>query len=136
MADCGGICDIEISCSDGCGVVCTGECDDCTQWCEPTNVRSARIEGVMIRVNRKSGALRVVVGPQPELPDSAMPRYSEQEELRVRFHDLPRSSVARLLGTHLRRTVRVATGEEDERMSGFDEGTVAELAAKYSLVLD
>jgi hypothetical protein len=65
-----------------------------------------------------------------------MPSYSDQEHLRVSFNDVPRGSLAHSLGNHLRRTVRVAAGNEDERISGSDEGTVAELAAKYSLIVE
>jgi hypothetical protein len=90
----------------------------------------------MIRVNKNTGELRIAVGQPLELPDSDIPRYSDQEELRISFYDLPRASVAHLLGNHLRRTVRVAPGKEEERISDSDEGTVAELAAKYSLVLE
>jgi len=142
MANCGGICGINITCSDGCGVVCTVECDDCTQWCEPTTLAGpsgAPNEDVtIVRVNRDAGDVRIGVGKPAELPLPDRPRYSsDQEELRVAFNDLPRSSVARLLGHHLGRTVRVAAETtEDERISDSDEGTVAGLAAKYSLVLE
>jgi hypothetical protein len=142
MANCGGICGIEISCSNGCGVLCTVECDDCTQWCEPATVENPsgplNDDVTIVRVNRNTGGVRVEVGKPTELPVPDLPRYSsDQEELRVAFNDLPRSSVARLLGHHLGRAVRVvAETTEDERISDSDEGTVAELVAKYSLVLE
>ena len=134
MANCS-ICGTTVHCGNGCGILCTSDCDFCSVWCEPTTL-SARIEGVMTRVNRKTGDLQIGVGETVELPDADIPSYSDQEELRVCFQDLPRASLAHLLGNNLRRAVRAAAGKEDERISGSDEGTVAELAAKYSLIVE
>jgi hypothetical protein len=90
----------------------------------------------MMSVNRKTGDLQIGVGTPGELPEVEWPTYSDQEHLKVSFNNVPCGSLAHSLGNHLGRTVRVAAGNEDELISGSDEGTVAELAAKYSLIVE
>jgi hypothetical protein len=126
MADCSS-CGITLHCGSGCSIFCSADCTLCTVHCA---------HQAMISVNRKTGDMQIGVGTPGELPELEMPSYSDQEHLRVSFNDVPRGSLAHSLGNHLRRTVRVAAGNEDERISGSDEGTVAELAAKYSLIVE
>ena len=140
MSSCSG-CGIHISCPQGCGVFCASDCSDCTQWCEPTTVREdassgERGQGTLIRIDRTAGETRIRVGSLADLPYSDSPRYSEQTELHVCLQDLPRASVARLFGYLLGRTVHTAAEGEDERISGSDRGTIAELVARYSLAIE
>ena len=140
MSRCSG-CGMDISCPDGCGLFCTSDCSDCTRWCEPTHVREdpvseRRGEGTLIRTNKHTGEERVIVGSLAELPASDLPPYSDQTDLIVSFNDIPRASVARLLGYLLGRSVRTAPPNEDERISGSYEGTVAEIMARYSLAFE
>ncbi len=137
MSSCEG-CGIHIECPDGCGVFCTSDCTDCTQWCEPTTVEADQgtlAEGVMTRVNRETGDVRIRVGNAVDGTAPELPTYSEDEELRASFDDIPLASVALLLGELLGRTVRAAE-REDERVSGSERGSIAEIAAKYSLVIE
>jgi hypothetical protein len=140
MAHCGGICGIELDCPDGCGVFCpSDDCVDCTQWCEPTTVENTSgflKEGVMIRVDRSTENLQISVETPDKISDSGLPKYPDTQELSISFHDLPRSSIARLLSHGLGRSVRAVTERQDERISGTDKGTLVELAAKYYLVVE
>jgi histone H3/H4 len=92
--------------------------------------------GVLLRVSKKTGDVQIRVANFDELPKAGAKKYSDQDKVRVCLHELPRASVARLMGYHLRRTVRAAAAKEDERISGSYTGTVAELAARFSLVLE
>ena len=113
--------------SDHCTMICSVDCTLCSIYCGPS---------VILLDNRKTGDRQIGVGTPDELPEFEMPSYSDQEHLRVSFNNVPRGSLAQALGNHLRRSVRVAAENEDERISGSDEGTVAELAAKYSLIVE
>jgi hypothetical protein len=136
MADCS-VCGWTVHCAGGCGLICHSNCEHCSYFCSETHLSQQEgTGGVLIWANRKTGDLHIGVGTPVELPELEMPSYSDQEEIRLCFHDLPRASLAHLLGNHLGHTVRAAAGEADERISGSDEGTVAELAAKYSLILE
>ncbi len=122
-------CGITVTCgnTDHCTIICSRDCTFCSIHCG---------HAVILSNDRKTGDRQIGVGTPDELPEFEMPSYSDQEHLRVSFNNVPRGSLAHALGNHLRRTVRVAAGNEDERISGFDEGTVAELAAKYSLIVE
>ena len=139
MASCGGFCGINISCSGGCGVICTTDCTDCTQWCEPTHVGSlaeSPTQGTLLRVNRSSGDLHIkVVEPIDSLATDS-PTFSDQDEFKICIHDLPLASVARILSQHFGRTVNPPAEENDERISASHTGTMAELVSKFSLTLD
>lgn len=139
MSTCTG-CGISISCPDGCGVFCTSDCTDCTQWCEPTTVEAfsqpaAHVEGVLIRIKRKPGTsdIEVAVGSEADKPGSG--KHPPGTQFRLCFNDLPLASLARLLGSLHDGKVRVAQARSGDRASGMEVGTLAEIAARYDLIV-
>lgn len=135
MATCGGSCGIEISCPGGCFVVCTTDCTDCTQGCEPTMVE-AFVQ--MTRIVRKTGdaEIRTKVGAAGSALDLGSQKYPDDMEFRVCFHDVSRATIASVLTAMSRRKMRASEVGTTEKLSATETGTVAELAAKYALVLE
>jgi hypothetical protein len=140
MAHCGGFCGIEIDCPNGCGALCTTDCTDCTQWCEPTTLPQADTgsPGVMVRVSRQGGEpnVRVIVGENAMKPPVGASRYSANTEFKLSFNDLPRSSLARLLSSMHARPVQAPAGLAAERLSGSATGTIQQIAERFSLVVE
>ncbi|MEU1208025.1 hypothetical protein [Nocardia sp. NPDC005825] len=135
MATCSGICGIEITCPDGCGVLCTSDCEDCTQWCEPTTVETAGVAlpvGVLTRVGKPGGNVHVHVGAV----DYDEPRHPADTQFKIQFHDISNEGLARLLSTMSPHSVKAPTSIAAERQSGSGSGTIAELAAQFSLVVE
>jgi hypothetical protein len=130
-------CGIDISCPNGCGVFCTSDCGDCTSWCEPAKVEAVGGEtpGVFVRVT-KSGDVKIRVLHAGDKPAADAKKYPESMAFQLSFHDLPRASVARLISTMHSRPVRAPKDLESERLSGSATGTVAEIAARFALVVD
>ena len=144
MATCSGVCGIHIDCGDrGCGILCTSDCTDCTQWCEPTHLPAVsmggiRSPGVLVRVieQAEDARVRIWVGEAAERPNADAPKHPENTEFRLSFHDLSRAGLARLLSSMHTRPVRSPEGDDAEKLSGTASGTVADLAAKYSLIVE
>jgi hypothetical protein len=142
MSHCGGICGIEIDCPGACGVFCTADCRDCTQWCEPTTLpdfdeaRAGASPGVLLRITREADGAKVVVGEAANRLSANRRTYPEDTQFKLCFNDIPRASLARLIGNMHPRAVRARDGKAEEKLSGQASGTVAELAAKYDLVVD
>ena len=130
-------CTIDGDCSDGCGVVCSDDCGDCTFWCEPTKMGASDVTThPFIRIAKRTadGRMRISVASEAD-PNFAHPDFPENTKFRLCFHDLPRKSLARLLNSMSIRGVRAAERSE-ERLSGSGTGTIAELAAKHLLLLE
>ena len=139
MSECGGICGITINCPNGCGVFCTSDCTDCTQWCEPTTLPAftEASPGLLIRITRGAdGGAQVRVGEEANRLDANRRTYSDDTQFKLCLNDIPRSSLARLIGHMHPRAVRARDGKDEERLSGQAVGTVAEIAAKYDLLVD
>jgi hypothetical protein len=125
MSSCGGICGIEIDCPNGCGVFCTSDCTDCTQWYEPTTLpafdeaSAGESPGLMIRITRgPGGGAQVRVGEAANRLDANRRTYAETITFKLCFNDIPRSSLARLIGNMHPRAVRARDGKDEERLSG------------------
>jgi hypothetical protein len=83
-------CGISIGCPDGCGVLCTSDCEDCTSWCEPTKVRVAGnggTPGVFVRVI-KGAKVQVRVAGEADQPDPDAPKYPASKGFQLSFNDL------------------------------------------------
>jgi hypothetical protein len=96
MSSCGGICGIEIDCPNGCGVFCTSDCTDCTQWCEPTTLpafdqaSAGGSPGLMIRITRgPDGGAQVRVGEAANRLDANRRTYAETTAFKLCFNDIP-----------------------------------------------
>jgi hypothetical protein len=68
--------------------------------------------------------------------DSTRTGVAETTAFKLCFNDIPRSSLARLIGNMHPRAVRARDGKGEERLSGQSTGTVAELAAQYDLLVE
>ncbi len=82
------------------------------------------------------GGAKVVVGEAANRLGANRRTYPEDTQFRLCFNDIPRASLARLIGNMHPRAVRARDGKAEERLSGQATGTVAELAARYELVVD
>jgi hypothetical protein len=78
-----------------------------------------------------------LAGPQLSIEElngaSDAPKYSADTQFRVCFKDLPRRSLAYLLGSMYDGTLRSSSEKGAERVSGRCVGTLNEIAAKYDL---
>jgi hypothetical protein len=135
MASCGGICGIEISCPGGCIVFCTSDCSDCTQACEPTTLPAFR---EMTRITRTADGtqFKTRVGMSDENEASDLKKYPDGTRFRVCFHDVSRTTLASVMSHMHHRKVRAAKEDHKEKISGNETGTIAELAAKFTLEFD
>jgi hypothetical protein len=93
---------------------------------------------VSIRGTRQAGnaGVRVRFGEDADKPDADTPRYSGSVEFRLCFNNVSRASLARLLSSMHTRPVRAPGGGGAEKLSGSASGTVADLAAKYALLVE
>lgn len=145
MAHCTGICGIDLDCGPlPCGIFCTSDCKDCTQWCGdlptlPGQNRSETVSpGVLVRVTRpvEGPKVRVRAGDAATQPYADVPQYPDGTEFRLTFNNLSRAALAHLLSSMHTRTIRPIEANAAERISGSATGTVAEIAAKFALVLE
>lgn len=136
---CNGICGVEITCPDGCGVLCTDDCE-CTQWCEPAQVEVpdeasgvALPVGVLTYVSKRDGTVRVHVGTA----DGAESRhYPPDTRFELRFDGISPDGLARLLSSMSPNRIQAPSSNAAERISGSASGTIAELAEQFSLVVE
>lgn len=97
-----------------------------------------RSPGVLVRVTKANGEpmVRIRVGEEAEKPAADMPRYEADAEFRISFDDITRGGLARLLGNMYVGKVSAPEEGEGERLTGSDRGTIPDLAAKYSLLVE
>ena len=68
--------------------------------------------------------------------DKPITPHDDDKRFELCFKDLPLASLARLLGSMSKRRVFASADKAEQRLSGGGTGTVSELAAKFSLLLE
>jgi hypothetical protein len=91
---------------------------------------SDQFAGILVQINKSPGGQTSV---RMHESGKASELYDDDQRFKLCFKDLPLSSLARLLGSMSKRTLRVTPDRAAERQSGSGTGTVAEL---YSLVVE
>jgi len=134
MATCSA-CSVTVECNDGCGVMCVDDCGTCTFWCEPTTLPAdSAYKGTLVQLVRAAGGTTVV--RVHEDLDKPIAPHDDDKRFELCFKDLPLASLARLLGSMSKRRVFASADKAEQRLSGGGTGTVSELAAKFSLLLE
>ena len=128
-------CSVTVECNDGCGVMCVDDCGICTFWCEPTTLPAdSAFGGTLVQLVRAADGTTVV--RVHEDLDQPIAPHEDDKRFELCFKDLPVASLARLLSSMSKRRVRASPDRSGERLSGGGTGTVSELAAKFSLLLE
>ena len=104
-------CGYTLECHAGCGIFCRNDCTDCILWCEPHDHvmvmrREEQGDGARTRVSTTEGLDRA----------AGAPRYSEDEEFRVCFNQLPRD-----VGSTLERYDRSSSASARRPRCGKDK---------------
>ena len=123
-------CGYTLECHAGCGIFCRNDCTDCILWCEPHVV-------MVMRAQKQGDGARTRVSIAEGLDQPAgIPRYSEDEEIRVCFNQLSRETLARLLNGIIERQVRAPEDRAAEKITDCITTSLRGLAEKYSLIID
>ena len=136
-------CGHTINCSGGCGFLCTSDCTDCTQWCEPAEVKfdsadaGAASQGGLVRTIKATGErMQLTLNASVANPSANAPRYPSDTPLSLCMQQATLSSLALVLNVMHTATVRAPEGGVDDVVSDEGEYTLEQLAAKHNLIVE